>query len=311
MRHPEIHSVSEPWLLLPLAYMTQDFGKVSAPYHHDQARQAIADFVQQLPEKEEDFCAAIAQCAWKIYEKVCPNNGTYFLDKTPRYYLIIPLIAKMFPKAKFIFLFRNPLAVFASIINTFYGGRLGSLYNSDIDLYTGPQLLVNGWKSLCRRSIKVNYEDFVSAPEDSLQSILEYLELGTGKLDLSKVNESGLSGKMGDRWGLRSYDRIVTDGREKWRGSFNTKFRIWLARSYLKKIGSETLSDMGYSIEEINRELDEMKGVGSLGVWDASDFTRSNLYRLLTDGRINLMLKKILIPGCLTWKWRNNSVETK
>jgi len=311
MRHREIHSVSEPWLLLPPAYMAEDLGAVSAPYNHNQARQAISDMTRQLPRKDEDLCEEIAQFAWRIYDKLCPEDVIYFLDKTPRYYLIIPFIARMFPEAKFVFLFRHPLAVFASIINTFHGGRLGSLYLNEIDLDRGPKLLVDGWERLSRRSIKVNYEDFVSAPEESIKKILEYLELDTGEMDLSRVNENSLSGKMGDHWGVNKYDRIVSGGADKWKRTFNTRFRIWIAKRYLKQIGPETLSEMGYEMDSIVTELDEIKDLAGVGIRDALDFARSGLYRLLTSEATEKILKKILIPGCLTWRWRNKRVETK
>ena len=47
----------------------------------------------------------------------------YFLDKTPPYAHFLPELLRIFPEAKFVALWRNPLAVVASIVETFCGGR--------------------------------------------------------------------------------------------------------------------------------------------------------------------------------------------
>ncbi len=80
------------------------------------------------------------------------NGETYFLDKTPRYYLIIPEIAQIFPDAKFIFLFRNPLQVISSVMKTWCKGTLNGLHRYNNDLINGPQLLSEGYEILKDKS---------------------------------------------------------------------------------------------------------------------------------------------------------------
>jgi len=101
MSHPEIHSTSEPWVLLPLAYMLPNKEEIIAPYNHSHAQTALSELIQKLPNKEADYHEAVAKFVENIYAQLSPEGTSYFLDKTPRYYLIIPLIAKLFPDAKF------------------------------------------------------------------------------------------------------------------------------------------------------------------------------------------------------------------
>ena len=58
-----------------------------------------------------------------LYSQAAEDGASYFLDKTPPYAHFLPELARTFPEAKFIALWRNPLAVVASIVETFCGGR--------------------------------------------------------------------------------------------------------------------------------------------------------------------------------------------
>jgi len=177
MKHPEICSVSEPWLLLPLAYTLPEHGAQTAPYNYQLAQRAIKDMVQALPNKEVDYYKEVSQFVSRLYQGLCHNNEAYFLDKTPRYYLIINFIETLFPDAKFIFLFRNPMAILSSVINTWSEGRLGQLHQNHVDLYEGPKLLLKGRQRLEHKSIQISYEKLVSYPIESVNNILEYLGL--------------------------------------------------------------------------------------------------------------------------------------
>ena len=115
--HPEISTVSEPWILLPLVYSQKQTGQLSN-YSHRNSQLGINDVINQLPQKERDYNLAIRSMSDHIYEKLCLNNEKYFLDKTPRYHLIAQEIISIYPDAKFIFLFRNPLDVYASVMTT-------------------------------------------------------------------------------------------------------------------------------------------------------------------------------------------------
>ena len=117
MSHSQICSIAEPWILLPQFYMLKKNGTLS-DYSSLTAYKAVTDFVENLPKKHKDYKNSLRDFVLDLYQKQCQNNERYFLDKTPRYYLIIDEIIDLFPDAKFIFLFRNPVHIYASSINT-------------------------------------------------------------------------------------------------------------------------------------------------------------------------------------------------
>ena len=114
--HPDIMTVSEPWLLLPFCYAVKPEGLFSE-YNHGWAAKALNEFILGLPNQELDYYKVLNRFALALYGGANKNNALYFLDKTPRYYLIIPQIVEIFPEAKFIFLFRNPSKYSALLSN--------------------------------------------------------------------------------------------------------------------------------------------------------------------------------------------------
>ena len=301
MGNPQIASVSEPWLLLPLVYMLPGEGEVLAPYNHEHAQTALADLVEHLPRQKQDYCEAFADLARDLYGRLSPPGTEYFLDKTPRYYLIIPQIAELFPEAKFIFLFRNPLAISASIVKSFGEGRLGSIYGSHIDLTEGPVRLITGYRELRNRSLKLSYEELIQAPEQTLGRVLDYLGLDSEGVKVSLADNPTLTGIMGDK--SRITERQVdAKGLSRWKDQYRSMFRHWLARKYLESIAEDVFDDMGYPRRQLLKELEDIPRSAGLGMLDIIDYTRSTLYRHLTGPTPRRWAKRILIPKLLPWR---------
>lgn len=301
MSHPKIASVSEPWFLLPLVNMLPNEGEILAPYNHGHAQTAMADLVELLPHKRRDYFEAAAGLARDLYGRLSPPGTVYFLDKTPRYYLIISQIAEMFPDARFIFLFRNPLAVAASIVKSFGEGRLGSLYGNHIDLTEGPARLVAGSRVLGNRSLIISYEELVQMPEQTLGRILDYLDLDSDGMTLSLVDHPMLAGSMGDKARV-SERRVDAQGLDRWKAQYGSAFRKRLARKYLYRIPADVLADMGYPRQELLDELEAVPLTGGLGMLDMADYMRSSLYRHLTGSLARRLARRVLIPKLLPWR---------
>jgi len=280
MTHSKIDSVSEPWILLPYVYTLKSDG-IFAEYSHATCYMAIQDFIDNLPNKEQDYLDMLRTFFLSLYEKVCDPNAEYFLDKTPRYYLIIPLIAKLFPDAKFIFLFRNPLEVLASIIETWGKGRL-RIHGYYIDLYKGPRLLAEGYENLKRKSIKVIYTNLVRSPEDTLHKVFEYLGLEFESNIINNFNNSSLKGRMGDpEIRIRKYKRIETATLKKWEKTLGTKFRRFFARNYLNYLGKDTLNTFGFDLNELLNQLQNIKLSNKYIFSDMLYFYGGTIYRVL------------------------------
>ena len=116
--HEEIATVNEPHFLLPFLYARKDYD-VRSTYNHHYASWAVQDFCATLPNQERDYFESLHAFALQLYEKSAgKKKAAYFLDKTPKYHFIVDDIMQLFPEGKMFFLWRNPLSVIASIMQT-------------------------------------------------------------------------------------------------------------------------------------------------------------------------------------------------
>lgn len=259
MSHKDIASVAETFLLLPFVYATKKEGQLSEYCHHC-TYAALEDLINNLPNKENDYRRFLAEFSNKIYESLCPKNEIYFLDKTPRYYLIIPEIAKIFPDAKFIFLFRNPVHIYSSLI-TSWGDRNRFDYplHHTIDLTMGPELLSKGYGLLKEKSYAIKYEDFLENPEKYLKEISSYLDLPYDKSVLENFSNQDIKGRSGDPTGVKDYKKLDTKPLEKWKSVFNTQFRKKVLKKYIQNIDENVFETAGYSKEDILKEINNLE----------------------------------------------------
>lgn len=271
MGHKEITSLAEPWILLPILYANKTEGQISE-YSSKTSKRAIDEFIDNLPNKEEGYYAALNTFATQLYKSCCSNNEVYFIDKTPRYYLIIPEIVKMFPNAKFIFLFRNPLHIYSSIISTWGKNRLNNIFNYDIDLNKGVNLLSQGYEMLKEKSFALRYEDFVSNPSVIMEDLFQYLELEYDKKVLVNFSKQNTKGSLGDPTGIKEYNKIDIRSINKWKETFATPYRKKIIKKYIQSIDSKVLSLQGYSKEHLLKEIDLLKTKRSIGLQDRVDF---------------------------------------
>lgn len=252
MSHSKISSTAEPWILLPLVYMSRKGGSVSE-YSAETSREAIEDLKSGMAGGIGSYSLKLRGFVDSIYQSLSTEGDIYFLDKTPRYYLIIKDIAELFPDAKFIFLFRNPVQVYASILSTFGGFK--ALYANAIDLESGPVLLSEGYEFLKNRAIGIRYEDFVIDPLQELKRIADYLSIDIEPEMLTKFHQQAMPGRMGDPTGVNEYVEVSRQSMDKWRAVFNSGFRKKVLTNYINKLSEETLAIQGYSKQAI---LDEV-----------------------------------------------------
>lgn len=251
-QNPGIHAVGEPWISLMFPYALRKEGS-HAEYSHSSFTLAMNHFVSLLPGKESDYYAEAGEMIRRLQQKIAGSDTPYFLDKTPRYHLILNELIAMFPDAKFIVLYRNPLAVAASIIETGKHGvfRFGG---NEIDLYKGPAALVAFVQKHSEAVLALKYEDFVQNPLDEYNRIMKFLELPTvTQVDLPQKS-SVTEAPLGDKTGVAAYKSISTTSVDKWVKTFNNPIRRRWARDYLSFLG-EDLQKMGYSKDIILKKL--------------------------------------------------------
>ena len=244
-----------------------------AEYSHKVMVQAVADFCGELPGGIDDYFEELRTFALRLYAKASKGEARYFLDKTPRYHLVVDDVIRLFPDGKFIFLWRNPLAVIASIIETWGQGKW-HLYLCKVDLFDGLENLISAYQAHASQVCAVTYENLLSNPEAEWQRVFAYLELPFDPELLSRFNEVQLSGRMGDPTGVQQYQVLSKEPLEKWKGVLTNPIRKAWCRRYLRWIGSERLAIMGYDLQELLGALDSislsMKFVGSDIRWMAS-----------------------------------------
>ena len=99
--HSEIKTASELWFLLPHIDAVKNRYSYSQ-FSYLSLRHATRDLVRALPGGEDSYFSSIRLMADDIYRKLASNNERYVLDKTPRYYLVLGEILKIYPDAKFL-----------------------------------------------------------------------------------------------------------------------------------------------------------------------------------------------------------------
>jgi hypothetical protein len=171
------------------------------------------------------------------------------------YHLIAQDIVRLFPEGKFIFLWRNPLAVCSSLMESWHGGRW-CLYRYGIDLFEGLSNLVDTFETYADRSHAVQYEDLVSDPHSSLVKLFDYLELSFDPSIITAFAHVPLKGQFADHRGATLYQAVSEEPLEKWKHILANPFRKAWCRSYLLWIGKKRLAIMGYSLDNLLAELD-------------------------------------------------------
>jgi len=250
-----ISTKSEPWIALPLFFALKE-RSVRSIYGHNTLTKGISGFVDSFPHGIDDYYASSAKYLNAMYALGAEPGSTYFLDKTPRYHLIVDELFKAFPDGKFIFLWRNPLAVSASMIET-YGKGNWNLYMFWVDLYSGIDSLINAFNQNSARSIAVKYEDLVAQPNEQIMEIMDYLEL---EYTANSVDELKNAKKMwGDRTGQYKYDHISQASKDKWKSVLSNPFRKTWAMNYLSWIGQDRLTTMGYDINILKSEIENQQ----------------------------------------------------
>ncbi len=254
--HEAIATTTEPWLILGPLYSLKKKG-IIAEYNHAALFTAVNDFCGVLPNGRNDYLAEIREFALRLYAKATPEGATYFLDKTPRYLLIIEDILELFPDAKFIFLWRSPLAVIASIIKTFEQGRW-ELNSFKVDLFSGLSNMITSWERHSNIAFSLKYEDLLRQPKRTLLPLFEYLDLPYDEELASTFTGINLGGTFGDKVGIGRYNRISNEPLEKWKADVAGPVRKLWCRRYLNWIGKDRLRIMGYDADELLTELDSV-----------------------------------------------------
>lgn len=290
--HAEVATTSEPWILLPLCYMREEEG-LYAEYNQRGYIRATHDFQQQLPQGESDFEDALRSFVLELYRKAATEQQPYFLDKTPRYHLIAEEIMRLFPQGKFVFLWRNPVSVVASLL-TMDEEERWNLPHYKIDLYKGLDRLVHAFSQSDVPVHSIHYEDLITDTEQTVQGVFSYLDLDYEANIIATFDEVQLEGQLGDPTGTKEYSAISSAPLHKWKNVLNTPIRKRWIKRYLQWIGSDRLQKMGYDAKELLEKVEQMPVSLNHTVTDLAGLLRGQLRPWLESYLLKEKVRKVL-----------------
>ncbi len=262
--HDGVATVSEPWLLLPQLYALRRDG-ATAEYGHPLMVTAVEDFCKELPGGSEDYLAELREFVLRLYRRAAGAEARYFLDKSPPYYFVVDDIMALFPEGKFVFLWRNPLGIVASIIETWLDGQWNPTLFHEEDLFVGLPRLVSTYSANPARAHAIRFEDLLAGDMTPWRQLMNYLELEFDANTLQTFAEVTLRGHTGDPVGVRRYASLDSEPTHKWKATIANPVRRRWCRQYINFLGSERLDVMGYDKVQLLSELDsQANGMESL-----------------------------------------------
>ncbi len=255
---PTLATSPEPWLMLPLLAPLAPKRANSGAWDQYVDR-SVAEFLGRLPAGDEAYLREIRRLVLALYRDAAGPDASFFLDKTPPYHWVADALFRLFPDARFVFLWRNPLAVLASTVDTFCGGRWQP-YRYRGSLFHGLANLTEAQERHADRSVSVRFEDLVTGGETPWRTVASHIGVDWDPRWLETFSGVDLGPGHGDPTGVKSYERLSHEPLEKWKPSvFNPLRRSW-CRRYLNWIGQERLAQMGYDLAGLQRELEGTGG---------------------------------------------------
>ncbi|MDJ0795482.1 MAG: sulfotransferase [Calothrix sp. MO_167.B12] len=280
--HSAIHTIPEPWIMLHKVYGLRSTG-IDSEYNSLYANLALKDFLGRIPNGIESYLESLRMSSLFLYRKALEGtNKKYFLDKTPRYYHIIPEIKAIFPDSKIIFLKRNPLSVLSSLIKQ--NGYMG-IFTEDRkhDILTAPKLINRGIREFDENIAVIHYENMVEEPEHTIKGLCEKLNLNFEPNMLNygeKIKFNNTS--FVDHKSIYKHQNPVKNYTKEWVDYFDTSQLIHIAKQYIYALGEQEIHEFGYSYSELLESIDSIKCRKRTSVipWDLMMTPRQSLTTL-------------------------------
>ena len=200
---------------------------------------------RQVPLEPESFadCRSFREVVCRLYEAWArQENKPRWGDKTPHYAAEIPLLAKLFPNAKFIHIYRDGRDVAMSWIR----GRFGPC-----NIYTAARLwmwYVNharraGAALPCETYLEFSYEQLLQQPRQTMQQVCEFIGesyddvvLRRNRLPPDPLNPFVIGQGLGEA--------IVSTNSAKWKTRMPVRDRV-----LFESVAGHLLQALGYETE--------------------------------------------------------------
>lgn len=259
--HDDVYAPEEPHLFTPLAHLGYYDIVREAPYDPSISQRGVRAFVEALPGGEADYLDALRAYTDTLYGRaLAPTGARFLLDKTPAYALVLDFIARVYPKAKFVVLTRHPMAVWSSVIESFFDGdhEAAHAHNPIIERYVPAiaRFLDAAPVPICH----VQYETLVADPENEVKRICDFvgLEFDPGIVDYGERGGAKQSARgLGDPMTVAKESRPTTASLAKWAKDMTGRpDRVAQCNAILDALTDDELATWGYSRAAIRAELD-------------------------------------------------------
>ena len=207
-----IESTSEPWVALPILSL-YDQEMVESVYDQEVLNSAREALTKELKAIKEMYENAEKSYLESIYSEILTIiEAPYYLDKTPRYSLIIDKLYQRFPNSKYIILHRNPLCVVNSYCSTWAKGNLKWVANNKAFMNDFKHGFINliefslGHKS-SRNVLEINYDALVNDPGAAKTLINNFLGVS---IQIENFNQKNMvKRELGDPKTINNTSKIL------------------------------------------------------------------------------------------------------
>jgi hypothetical protein len=267
--HSQIFAPAEPHLMPPLADLGLHERVQQAPYDPIITQLGLRELVGLLPDGEKDWFDALRLATDHLYRRALePSGRTIFLDKTPAYALVLEFLAKLYPDARYVVLTRQPMAVWSSVIDSFFDGdhQAAHAHNLILERYV-PAIA----RFLRERPVPMHhlrYEDLVQDPEKHMREVCAFLGLPfePGMVDYGKqpapVAAAGRG--LGDPVTVARETRPTTASVAKWLEALALDpLRLAQCQEIAERLDDADLEAWGYPGPELRRSLAEIQPKGT------------------------------------------------
>lgn len=279
--HQDIYTISEPWIMLHPLYALRSKG-YQMEYSAVNSQKALNNFLGLHPQGEEAYFQSVNKMCLNLYEGVIKASGKkYFLDKTPRYYYILPELYRTFPSAKYIFLLRNPLAVLCSIFNTFIQEHWWRIQYYQGDLFKAPSLIAQGMVELQKKSIVISYENLLVNPNQEITKVCNFLNIPFDEKILNYGEGCSQQWQFGDQAQIYQEKTPNSQQGDRWKKDLDNPIIWQCVSNYLEFLGKDLLNSLGYSYEEFKNILSDYSYQTKIVLPPALEdfFTGANLFK--------------------------------
>lgn len=239
----EVSTSSEPWVAIPFL-MLRGHESMNEATHGSMF--AIDEYLTSIPQGDELWNDTIKNAVLNLYTPKFNDFNRYMLDKTPRYYEVLPELKHYFPNSKIIILKRNPLAVLNSIIDTWFSegnGKVSDLVSMHRDILEAPKLIDDFINNSDNDGnvIVTHYENIIAKPEAEIQRLYEFLELDFSSENLDFSENKKYQGCFGDSKILSTNGLIHSKSELSWEAKLSDAYWGDFFRGYINYLGKDRI----------------------------------------------------------------------